>query len=351
MRILITGINGFAGSHLAEYVLSTFPQCKLFGTIRWRSSLQNLSCVVDKISLVECDLRDAASVNSMIEKIKPDRIFHLAAQSFVQASWNQPADTFNNNVISQVNILESVRRIVPKCRILVVGSSEEYGFVNPKETPITEDQPLRPLSPYGVSKVAQDLMGYQYFKSYGLHIVRTRAFNHEGPRRGNVFVTSNFAKQIAEIESGIQEPIIKVGNLEAIRDYTDVRDTVRGYWIALEHGDPGEVYNICSGHGWQIRDVLEHLINASTVGRIRIIQEASRMRPSDVQLLVGSFGKINFLDGWIPWIPFKRTLNDTLDYWRCICRQNDAVNESNGVSQNHKHKENNINLEKTFDKS
>jgi GDP-4-dehydro-6-deoxy-D-mannose reductase len=243
-------------------------------------------------------------------------VVHLAAQSFVGASWQTPAETLSTNIISQVNLLEGIRRFTIAPRVLVVGSSEEYGFVCPDELPIRETNPLRPLSPYAVSKVAQDMMGYQYFMSYGLPIIRTRAFNHEGPRRGEVFVTSNFAKQVAEIEVGMREPTMSVGDLTPRRDFSDVRDVVRGYWLLLERGEPGEVYNLCSGRAWAIRQVLEFLLEQSRVKRIAVETDPARLRPSDVMILEGDSSKIRKATGWEVEIPFERTLKDLLAYWR-----------------------------------
>jgi len=200
-------------------------------------------------------------------------------------------------------------------RFLAIGSSEEYGLVHEDELPIKESNPLRPLSPYAVSKVTQDLMAYQYFKSYALPIVRARAFNHEGPRRGDVFVTSNFARQIAEIEAGNHEPTIHVGNLKAVRDYTDVRDIVRGYWLLLERGDPGQVYNLCSGRGWAIQEILDFLLGESINTSIRVREDPARLRPSDVPVLIGDCSRLTAL-GWKPRIPFEQTLRDLLGYWR-----------------------------------
>ncbi|MEO0098690.1 MAG: GDP-mannose 4,6-dehydratase, partial [candidate division WOR-3 bacterium] len=264
MKFLITGITGFVGSHLAEYLLS-LGKDEVFGIYRWRSRMENISHLSDKISLLECDLKDPVAVREVIRKIKPDGIFHLAAQSYVPMSWIAPQETLTTNIISQLNIFEAVRAENLDCRIQIAGSSEEYGMVYPNEVPIKETNPLRPLSPYGVSKVAQDLLGYQYFMSYGIKVVRTRAFNHEGPRRGEVFVTSNFCKQIAEIEKGKREPVVYVGNLEAVRDFTDVRDTVRAYYLVLLKGKPGEVYNICSGKGYKIKEILDIILSLSKV--------------------------------------------------------------------------------------
>jgi GDP-4-dehydro-6-deoxy-D-mannose reductase len=204
-------------------------------------------------------------------------------------------------------------------RIQIAGSSEEYGMVYENEIPIKETNPLRPLSPYAVSKVAHDLLGYQYYKSYKLYIVRTRGFNHSGPRRGEVFVESNFPKQIAEIEKGLKEPVIHVGNLEAKRDFTDVRDMVRGYWLSLEKCDPGEVYNICSGRAFKIKEVLDILLSLSKV-KVEVKQDPTRMRPSDVPILLGDHTKFSEKTGWQPTIPFEKTLEDILNYWRSYYR-------------------------------
>ncbi len=314
MKILITGINGFAGSHLAEYALQQ-PDAEVFGTIRNRSNLENINHLQSKLSLVECDLRDPFSVKNLIGSIKPERIFHLAAQSFVPTSWNAPEETLTTNIISELNIFEAVRQEKIDARIQVACSSEEYGMVYPEETPISENNPLRPLSPYGVSKVGQDLLAYQYHASYGLFTVRTRAFNHTGPRRGEHFATSNFAKQIAEIEWGVREPVIYTGKLEALRDFTDVRDMVRGYWLALEKGQPGDVYVLASGRAYSIAQVIEKIMQFSEV-KITIKTDPARFRPSDVPVLLGDAGKFRAQTGWAPEIPFDVTIKDLLDYWR-----------------------------------
>jgi len=315
MKALITGVTGFAGSHLAEYLLKQ-KNCQVFGIYRWRSRMENIEEIKDKITLLECDLRDSASTYDVIKKVKPYMIFHLAAQSYVPMSWTAPGETLTTNIMSEVNIFEAVRSLrLTDCRIHIAGSSEEYGMVFPSEIPIKEANSLRPLSPYGVSKVAQDLLGYQYFKSYGLNIIRTRAFNHTGPRRGDVFVTSNFSKQIVEIEKGKRNPVIYVGNLEAVRDFSDVRDVVRGYYLTLKDGKPGEVYNICSGKGYKIKEMLNVLLSLADCD-IKTIQDPKRLRPSDVELLLGDATKIRKAVGWKCDIPFKKTMKDLLDYWR-----------------------------------
>lgn len=318
MRALITGITGFAGSHLAEYLLS-LGGIEVYGSVRWRSRLENIQHIYAQLKLSECDLTDASAVDTLIAEARPDFIFHLAAQSFVPASWRAPAETLVNNILAELNIFEAIRRLGINPRLQIACSSEEYGLVYPQELPITEDNPLRPLSPYGVSKVAQDLLAYQYAQSYSMSIVRTRTFNHTGPRRGEVFATSNFARQIAEVEKGLREPVIAVGNLQARRDFTDVRDVVRAYWLALEKGVPGEVYVICSGRAYTMQEILEMLLAASPV-KIEIRQDPERLRPSDVPVLLGSHDRFSHLTGWQPAIPLRVTLADLLEYWRARVR-------------------------------
>lgn len=312
-KALITGISGFVGSHLAEYLLS--KNFEVHGTIRWRSRLDNISHIKDNLKLIETDMRDAHSVARLIRESEPDYIFHLAAQSFVPTSWHAPQDTITTNVIGTINLLEAARAAGIDSKILIAGSSEEYGLVYPEETPIKETNPLRPMSPYGVSKVAEDMLGFQYYKTYGMNIVVTRAFNHTGPRRGDVFVTSNFSKQIAEIEKGTKEPVISVGNLESERDFTDVRDIVRAYLLALEKCTSGEVYNVCTGKPRTIQSVLDLLLGMSKA-KVEIRQDHARMRPADVPLLSGDCSKFMKATGWKPEIPFEKTIEDLLNYWR-----------------------------------
>lgn len=314
MRALITGITGFAGSHLAEYLLEHQPDVEVFGTRRWRSPMDNVAHLEGKVTFLEMDMTDFNSVHAVLAKVRPDFIFHLAAQSFVPTSWSAPAATFDTNISGQINIFEAVRSLEIDPVIQIACSSEEYGLVHPDETPITEENPLRPLSPYAVSKVSQDYLGYQYFQSYGIKAIRTRGFNHTGPRRGDVFVTSNFAKQLARIKAGLAEPVIRVGNLDAVRDFTDVRDTVRAYWLAVNKAKPGEVYNICSGSGITIRELLDRLIALTDV-EVTIEPDPERMRPSDVEILLGDCSKFHRDTGWEPKIPFDQTLRDTVDYW------------------------------------
>ncbi len=315
MRVLITGITGFAGSHLADYILTNHPDVKIYGSVRWRSRMENILHLQDKIELSEADLKDIVSLRNCLEEIKPDRVFHLAAQSFVPTSWKCPAETFAINAIGQINLFEAILSLKLNPKIQVAGSSEEYGQVFSDEIPMKETNPLRPLSPYAVSKVAQDLLAFQYFKSYGLRTVRTRGFNHTGPRRGEVFVTSSFAKQIAEIEKKKRDPVIRVGNLEAKRDFTDVRDIARAYWLSLEKGEEGEVYNIGTGKAYAMREILDNLLSLSRV-KVKTEIDPKRLRPSDVPVLLSDSTKFRRLTGWKPEIPLKQTLTDLLNYWR-----------------------------------
>jgi GDP-4-dehydro-6-deoxy-D-mannose reductase len=315
MRALITGVTGFAGSHLAEYLIAHQPHVEVWGIYRWRSRMENISGVQKRLRMVECDLRDYTSVHHALAQSRPDAIFHLAAQSFVPSSWRAPNDTLVTNITGQTNLFEAIRQLGLDPVVQIACSSEEYGMVYPDEVPIREENPLRPLSPYAVSKVAQDMMAYQYFESYGLKTVRTRGFNHTGPRRGDVFVTSNFSKQLASIELGLQEPVIRVGNLEAVRDFTDVRDMVRAYWLAVTKGKPGEVYNVATGSGITIQELLDRLLALSTA-KVEVVQDPERMRPSDVVRLIGDASRFRADTGWAPEVPFDKTLRDLLEYWR-----------------------------------
>jgi len=312
-RCLITGASGFVGSHLAEHLHE--QGYEVYGTIRWRSRLEFIDTIRDKIKLIEADLMDFHSLLTLMKEVRPHFVYHLAAQSFVPTSWVVPAKTMQVNAVGQINLFEAIRHADIDPRIQIAGSSEEYGMVHPEETPIKETNPLRPLSPYGVSKVTQDLLGYQYFKSYGMKIVRTRGFNHTGNRRGEVFVTSNFAKQIVEVEKGLRKPIIYVGDLSAKRDFTHVKDMVKGYQLTLEKGDPGDVYNLCSGKAYSIQEMLDLLLSMSKV-KVKTEVDPKRLRPSDVPLLVGDNSKVFNKTGWKPTISFKDTLFHTLEYWR-----------------------------------
>ncbi len=312
-RALVTGITGFAGSHLAELLLD--GGFEVWGTVRPRSKTDNIEVIRHKIHLEDADLLDSHSFYSILSKIKPEYIFHLAAQAFVPTSWSSPSTTMEVNSIGCIHLFEAIRRAKIDPVVQIACSSEEYGLVYKDEIPIKETNPLRPLSTYAVSKIAMDYLGYQYFRSYGLKVIRTRGFNHTGPRQGDIYVCSTFAKQIALIEAGKQQPKILVGNLESSRDFTDVRDMVKAYLLALEKGESGEVYNICSGMGVKISKVLDMLILLAKV-KVKLHRDPNRMRPSDVPLLTGDNTKFVNRTGWKPTIPFETTIRDLLDYWR-----------------------------------
>jgi len=311
MRVLITGVAGFVGGHVVGFLRDQHPEAAIVGLDnRPAARARSLG-----IEIVQADLEDAASVRSALARVRPDRVIHLAAQSSPQRSWEDPAGTLRTNVLGMLHLLEAVRAGAAAPRILAVGSADEYGLVQPDALPLREDAPLRPVSPYAVSKVAQGYLALQYALSPGLHVVRTRTFHHTGPRRGESFAESSFARQLAEIEAGQRPPRLEVGNLEVVRDFTDVRDVVRAYWLLLDRGVPGEVYNVCSGRGVRLGDLLERLIALSEL-RVEVHVDASRLRPADVPALIGDPGRLRAATGWEPTIPLERTLADLLDYWR-----------------------------------
>jgi GDP-4-dehydro-6-deoxy-D-mannose reductase len=314
MRALITGISGFAGSFLAEYCLDR-PGVDVIGLVRSRARLSHASPLASRIALMEADLRDAAAVDRAIATARPDAVFHLAAQAFVPQAFADPVGTFLDNAVGQLHVILAMLRHCPGTRLLVVGSAAEYGMVRPEENPVREDALLRPADPYAVSKVTQDLQGYQYFVSHNLQAVRVRPFNHTGPRQGEVFVVSRFAREIACIEAGLSPPELTVGNLTPVREFTDVRDVVRAYFLAGTEGEPGEVYNVGSGDGRQIQEVLDVLAGLSRA-RFTVRQDPALLRPVDVPALVCDGTKLHQQCGWEPQIPLERTLGDLLDYWR-----------------------------------
>jgi GDP-4-dehydro-6-deoxy-D-mannose reductase len=311
LRALITGVAGFAGGHLAEHLAST-TDWEVWGNVRDEPDLRS---VVPGVRAVVSDLRDPRAVFDLIDQVQPGYVFHLAAQPFVPQSWADPWDTFETNLRSQLNLFEALLKRGAPARMLVVGSNEEYGLVSPDSLPLRENSPLRPDSPYGVSKVTQDYLGLQYFLSHKLPVVRVRPFNHIGPRQSEKFVAPAFARQIASIEAGLAPPVIKVGNLTAQRDFTDVRDMMRGYRLAIEKGEPGEVYNIGSGTPRSVRQLLDILLGLSAVP-IRVEQDPDRMRPSDNPIAYCDASKFAACTGWQPIIPFAQTLRDVLDDWR-----------------------------------
>lgn len=320
MNVFITGITGFVGSHLADYILEHQRGVRIIGLTRWRSPKDNIRHILDSLTLEYGDLTDSHSIRKALEDHKPEIIFHLAAQSYVDASFIYPAATLEANVIGTCNLLETVKELKLSNDydpiVHVCSSSEVYGQVLGNEVPITEENPFRPASPYAVSKVAEDMLAYQYWLSWGVKTIRTRMFTHTGPRRGEVFAASSFARQIAAIEAGWSEPVLKVGNLESIRTFMDVRDAVRAYWLLVQHCPPGEVYNIGGSAVMTIREVLDKLLALSMRCDIRVEVDPSRMRPSDVTLQIPSSEKFKKVTGWEPIVDFDDTLRDLLNYWR-----------------------------------
>lgn len=315
MKVLITGISGMVGSHLAEYILAEHPEVDLHGLIRWRTPLEHLFAVQKRITLHYAELRDLNSLIVLIKKVQPDWIFHLAAQSFVTTSFEAPVDTLSTNVIGTTNLLDALRITGIDAKIHVCSSSEVYGQVLEHEVPITESNPFRPASPYAVSKVGEDMIAFQYFVSYGIRTVRTRMFTHTGPRRGDVFAESAYAKQIAEIEYGLRENPMRVGNLDSIRTFADVRDAVRAYWMLMEKCPAGEVYNIGGNRTMTLRSMLDILKGLATCP-IKHVVDPVLLRPSDVTLQIPDTSKFIAATGWKPRIPFEETLGDILNFYR-----------------------------------
>ena len=313
MRLLVTGAGGFVGGHLVDFLRAEHPEVEIHGVVlpqggvSWRAA--------SGARVIEADLTEPAAAAAVVEEVRPDRILHLAGQSSVHLSWLDPAGTLRTNVLGIVHLLDAVRSRGLRPPVLVVGSAEEYGPVGPEEMPIREETPLRPASPYAVSKVAQGALALLYGPAGGLRVVLTRTFHHTGPGRGEAFAESSFARQLAEIEAGRRPPVLKVGNLEAVRDFADVRDVVRAYWMLLEKGEGGVAYNVCTGRGRRIRDLLDVLLAASGA-RVEVRVDPERLRPSDVPAQVGDPSRLRAATGWEPRIPLERTLRDLLDDWR-----------------------------------
>jgi GDP-4-dehydro-6-deoxy-D-mannose reductase len=312
LKVLVTGGSGFVAAHVFAAVRAESPDAELFGVVR-RGAIGGSSAA--SVTALHADLEEAASTDALFDRVEPDRIVHLAAQSSVHRSWEDPQSTFGVNVQGLLNILEALRRRKLTPRVLVVGSAEQYGAVQAEKLPVVETHPLQPANPYAVSKVAQEFVARQYFLSHGIPVVCTRTFHHTGPGRGEVFAESSFARQIAEIEAGRQDPTISVGNLDAVRDYTDVRDVVRAYWLLLDKARAGEVFNVCSGTGVAIGEILQELVDVSGV-KVDIRRDPERMRPADIPAIVGNPRKLTRATGWTPAIPLRRTLGDLLGYWR-----------------------------------
>lgn len=329
-RALITGITGMVGSHLAEYLIAN-TGWEVYGMCRWRSPLDNLSELIDRINrkdrvhLLYGDLRDELGVRRVVEQCRPDYVFHLAAQSFPRTSFDAPLDTLDTNVQGTVRVLDALRAICPDAVVHVCSSSEVFGRVPKEKLPIDEDCSFHPASPYAISKVGTDLVGRFYAEAYGMKVMVTRMFTHTGPRRGDVFAESTFAKQIALIEHGAIEPVVKVGNLQSLRTVADVRDAVRAYHMLLTvDPQPGAAYNIGGTYSCTIEQILRTLIDLSPRRNdIRVEVDRDRLRPIDADLQVPDTSRFRRHTGWEPLIPFEQTMRDLLDYWReRVAREN-----------------------------
>ena len=335
-KVLITGISGFVGTHLTEYLLANFADhLTVHGVHNSETPPAQISLPgpASAARLHYLNLEDTARLTDLLEELRPDYIFHLAARSFVGPAITDPGLTLNTNVNITLNLFEAVRiaGLARQVRILNAGSSDQYGFVRPEDLPVKETTPFRPGNAYAVSKIAQEMLGYQYFRSYNLHIVNTRAFNHVGPRQSPELAVGAFARQIALAEAGRSAPVVQVGNLDASRDFTDVRDIVRGYWLALapkiegQPGcQPGEVYNICSGRSFVMKDMLGRLIKMAQCP-LQIQFDSTRMRPSDVPNVRGDYSKFHQATGWEPAFSLEQSLADLLNSWREIVRQQSVV--------------------------
>ena len=318
-KALITGVAGFAGSHLAQYLIS--KKFAVFGFFHPAHSIDNINHIKSNLELISCNLLNRQDLKRNITLIKPDYVFHLAAFSSPSESFKNPQKTLSNNIFSQIFLLQALVDTNPKAKILIIGSADEYGNADPKNLPVDENTPLAPISPYAVSKVAQDMLGLQFFLHYKLHVVRVRPFNHIGPRQSKSFVVSSFASQIVTIEQNKKslpagrQGEISVGNLQTWRDFTDVRDMVRAYLLALEKGVAGDVYNIGSGKATKIADILRKLMSFSKA-KIKIRRDKNLFRPADVAKIYCDYSKFKRQTGWAPKIPIDVTLFDTIEFER-----------------------------------
>jgi len=320
VRVLITGISGFVGSHLADYLLA-YTDWQIAGTVLGEAS--NVAHLRERVALYPADLVRPDEARAVVEEAQPEAIFHLAAQSLPVLSRQDPWGTLETNLRGQLNILEAAMRLPRPCCVLVVGSSEEYGLVQPHDLPVDEATPLRPVTPYAVSKVAQEMLGLQYHLSYDLPVVMVRPFNHIGPRQRLGFVAADFACQIAQAEAGLRPPVVEVGNLDVARDFSDVRDVARAYYLAVTQGEPGQVYNIGSERSHTVRELLQRLIDLSGLS-VEIREDPARRRKVDVPMIVSDCRKFRQRTGWQTTIPFEQTLRDILNDWRARVRQETA---------------------------
>ncbi len=325
MKVLITGITGFVGSHMADYLLKNVPDVKIFGMRRWRSRFENVSHLyqLDNVTFLEGDLSDRSSISKILYEVKPDVVYHFAAQSFPESSFKTPTYTLNTNVIGTTNLLEELRlaqdRIKLSPVIVSVSSSEVYGNPEPDEVPIKETNPIRAANPYSISKVGHDLMSQYYYEAFGLKMIITRMFSHEGKRRGKIFALSSFAYQVVQNEKGLGDYTIKHGNLDSVRTYNHIDDAVHAYWLAVDKCDYGEVYNIGGDYTCTVGDALDMLISKSTVkDKLKKVLDSDRVRPTDITLQIPDSTKFREKTGWKPTKGLEEICDDLLDYWRNI---------------------------------
>ena len=325
MKVLITGITGFVGSHMADYLLKNVPDIEIFGMRRWRSRFENVSHLyqLDNVTFLEGDLSDRSSISKILYEVKPDVVYHFAAQSFPESSFKTPVSTLNTNVIGTTNLLEELRlaqeRIMLSPVIISVSSSEVYGNPEPDEVPIKETNPIRAANPYSISKVGHDLMSQYYYEAFDLKMIITRMFSHEGSRRGKIFALSSFAYQVVQNEKGLGDYNIRHGNLDSVRTYNHIDDAVHAYWLAVDKCDYGEVYNIGGDYTCTVGDALDMLISKSTVkDKLKKVLDPDRVRPTDITLQIPDSTKFREKTGWKPTKGLEEICDDLLDYWRNI---------------------------------
>ena len=325
MKVLITGITGFVGSHMADYLLKNVPDVEIFGMRRWRSRFENVSHLyqLDNVTFLEGDLSDRSSISKILYEVRPDVVYHFAAQSFPESSFKTPTYTLNTNVIVTTNLLEELRLLREYDQlnpvIISVSSSEVYGNPKPDEVPIKESNPIRAANPYSISKVGHDLMSQYYYDAFRLKIIITRMFSHEGSRRGKIFALSSFAYQVVQNEKGLGDYTIKHGNLDSVRTYNHIDDAVHAYWLAVDKCDYGEVYNIGGDYTCTVGDALDMLISRSTVkDKLKKVLDPDRVRPTDITLQIPDSTKFREKTGWKPTKGLEEICDDLLDYWRNI---------------------------------
>lgn len=311
-RVLITGLGGFVGQHVGR-LLADDRGREVFGSVMAAESGRDQPVPADHVLV--CDLLDSGAVLGLIDTVKPDQIYHIAGVAEVGGSWKNPRPAYKVNVLGQLNLLEAVIASCPRCRVLVVGSAGEYGVVREEDCPISEDHPLEPVDPYGVSKAAQDLMARQYFLGYGTDIVRTRSFNHIGPGQSAGFLVGRVARLVAEVDAGKREPVAEFGDLSARRDFTDVRDVARAYQLLMNHGEAGEAYNVCSGKAVAVEKVVATAL-AMGEKRVELRIERGRERPAELPLLLGDNTKLRAATGWEPRIPLEQSVRDAVEHAR-----------------------------------